>query len=96
MRPVHLVAVVLASLGLTACGSSGSPSPTIVNTEKVERSIESSSRDQRNLDARVSCPSGVHQKQGVEFVCTATVGGRSTRFVVRQLDGGGRVHYQAR
>jgi Domain of unknown function (DUF4333) len=97
MTSGHVNAAILAgSLALTACGSSGSPSPTIVNTEKVERAIEKSSRDQRKLDARVSCPSGVHQKQGVDFLCTATVGGRSTRFVVRQLDGDGRVHYEGR
>jgi hypothetical protein len=97
MKKAPIAAALLAgSLALTACGSSESQSPTILNTEKVERAIEKSSREQRKVDARVTCPSGVHQKQRIDFACTATAGGKSTRFVVTQLDGGGRVHYEAR
>jgi hypothetical protein len=79
---------------VTACGSSRSP--TILNTEKVERAIEHSSLDQRGIRARVSCPSGVHQTKGLVFYCTAVVGRHSTRFAVTQLDESGRVHYEAR
>jgi len=90
-------ALVAASLAATACGSSEPEAPpTILNTEKVERAIEKSSLDQRGQDARVSCPSGVHQKKGLEFSCTAVVKGAGTRFVVTELDGSGRVHYEAR
>jgi len=83
-----------ASLAVTACGSSGSP--TILNTEKIERAIEHSSLAQRGIHAQVSCPSGVHQKRGFVFSCTAVVKGGSTRFVVTELDGSGHVHYEAR
>jgi hypothetical protein len=86
--------LVAASLAVTACGSSGSP--TILNTEKVERAIEGSSLAQRGKHAQVSCPSGVHQKKGLVFSCTAVVGRGSTRFVVTELDGSGHVHYEAR
>ena len=85
--------VAAASLVVTACGSSGPV--TILNTEKVERSIEQSSLAQRGDHAQASCPSGVHQKEGLEFSCTAVVKGVSTRFVVTELDGSGRVHYEA-
>lgn len=96
LTAIAVAFVTAASLALAACGSSESQSPTILDTEKVERAIQKSSRDQRKLDARVSCPSGVHQKQGVEFACTATAGGKSTRFLVSQLDNAGRVHYEGR
>jgi hypothetical protein len=87
-------ALVTASLAVSACGSSGSV--TILNTQKVERAIEQSSMDQRGALASVSCPSGVHQEQGVEFSCTAVANGVSTPFTVTQLDGSGHVHYEAR
>lgn len=86
-------ALVAASLAVTACGSS--ESPTILNTEKVEQAIEESSLAQRGTDAEVSCPSGVHQQKGLEFSCTAVAEGVSTRFVVTQQDDSGQVHYEA-
>lgn len=88
-------AVVATSLAVNACGKSEDP-PTILNTEKVERAIERSIRVQRGKNARVSCPSGVHQKKGLEFTCTADVKRTSTRFVVTQRDDAGQVHYEAR
>jgi len=93
-RSVVAGVLVGASLAVTACGTSDSP--TILNTEKVERAIERSSLDQRRKRAQVSCPSGVHQKKGLVFSCTAVVKGGSTRFEVSQVDGSGRVHYAAR
>jgi hypothetical protein len=81
-------------LGATACGSS--QSPTILNTEKVERAIERSSLAQRGRQVQVSCPSGVHQKKGLVFSCTAVAGRGSTQFVVTELDSLGHVHYEAR
>ena len=93
--PLVAGVLVAASLAVTGCGSS--ESPTILNTEKVERAIESSSLAQRGAHAQVSCPSGVHQKEGLVFSCTAVVErGSSTRFVVTQLDESGHVHYEAR
>ncbi len=92
------VAGVLVAAGIAAigCGSSDSPAPTILNTEKVERAIETSSAAQRGTRPRVSCPSGVHQRKGLVFSCTAVVGRASTRFVVTQTDARGQVHYEAR
>jgi hypothetical protein len=83
-----------ASLAVTACGSPRSP--VILNTEKIERAIEHSSLAQRGTKAQVSCPSGVHQEKGLVFGCVAVVKRDTTRFVVTQLDGSGRVHYEAR
>ena len=96
-RGLTVVASMLAvatCLVVSACGSA--ESATILNTEKIERAIEHSSLAQRAVRAQVSCPSGVHQQKGLVFFCTALVGSRSTRFMVTELDGAGRVHYQAR
>ncbi len=87
-------AVVAASLAISACGSPDPP--TILNTEKVERAIERRSLAERKQRVDVSCPSGVHQKKGLEFSCTAVGKGGSTRFVVAQKDDAGNVHYEAR
>jgi hypothetical protein len=97
MRSLHTVAGVLvaASFAATGCGGS-SASPTILNTEKVERAIEVSSLAQRGTHTQVSCPSGVHQKKGLVFSCTAVVASGSTQFVVTQVNGSGQVHYVAR
>jgi hypothetical protein len=86
--------LVAASLVATGCGKS--EDPTILNTEKVERAIERSSLDQRNANPRVSCPSGVHQKKGSAFSCTAIVKHTATRFVVTQIDDDGHVRYEGR
>ena len=85
--------LVVASLALTACGSSGSP--TTLNTEKVERAIEQSSLAQRGTVPQVSCPSGMPQTKGFVFSCTALTQHGSTRFVVTELDESGHVHYEA-
>ena len=92
-RPVTGL-LVAVSLAVAACGSA--QSPTILDTEKVERAIERSSLAQRGKHAEVSCPAGVHQRKGLVFSCTAVVARRSTRFVVTELDGSGHVHYEAR
>jgi hypothetical protein len=98
MLPAVLAAILALGLAVSGCGASGTPSTsaTILNTHKVERAIQRSAMIQRSKHATVSCPSGVHQKQGVTFSCTATVGRSSTQFVVTQLDGSGDVHYVAR
>ena len=97
MRLIHTsVACGLLAASLAACGSS-SVSPTVLNTEKVERAIEKSIMDQRGKHAQVTCPSGVHQAKGLDFSCAALAGpNSSTRFVVTQLDDSGHVHYAAR
>jgi hypothetical protein len=91
-----IVALAVVSLAAAGCGRSDDGSPTILNTEKVERAIEQSVALQRGKTAHVSCPSGVHQKKGLVFRCAAVVKRDSTQFVVTQQDGAGRVHYEAR
>jgi hypothetical protein len=93
-RVVLTLVLVATGLGVTACGSVASP--TILDTEKVERAIEHSSLVQRGARVRVSCPSGVHQDKGLVFSCTAVAKRTSTRFIVTTLDASGRVHYEAR
>jgi hypothetical protein len=95
-RATAIVTLVVASVAAAGCGKSDDNVPTILNTEKVERAIEQSVALQRDKTAHVSCPSGVHQKKGLVFNCTAVVKRQSTRFVVTQKDGAGRVHYVAR
>jgi hypothetical protein len=92
-RSLVVAVLVAASLAVTACGSSGSP--TILNTEKIERAIEHSSLAQRGKRVQVNCPPGVRQKKGLVFSCTAVDAHGSTRFVVTELDGSGHVHYEA-
>lgn len=88
--------MIAASVSFVACGKEDAKTATILNTEKVERAIEHSVFAQRDKKATVSCPSGVHQKQGITFSCIATVKRVDTQFVVTQQDGAGRVRYAAR
>ena len=95
LRGIATGALVVAAFAATGCGGS-SDSSTILDTEKVERAIEHSSLTQRGQDAAVTCPSGVLQKEGLVFSCTARVGTTNTRFEVTELDAAGRVRYVAR
>ena len=89
--------ICATSVALSACGGTEEAKPvTILNTEKIELAIERSSQAERGQHAHVSCPSGVHQKKGLAFSCTAVVKGKSTKFAIAQLDGSGRVRYEAR
>jgi hypothetical protein len=92
----HALVAALAATAVLAATACGSDSPTILDTEKVERAIEHSSMAQRGQSAQVSCPSGVRQEQGSVFSCTALVRGTETRFVVTQTNGTGHVRYEAR
>lgn len=89
-----LVLAVTGSLGLTACGSSGSTAS--LDSEKIERAIERSGFAQRGLRARVSCPADVEYAKGTSFQCVAVVGEVRTRFIVTQTDAAGHVRYEAR
>ena len=86
--------LVAASLTAAACGGS-TKTVTILNTEKIERAIERASLAQRDKRVNVSCPSGVHQKKGLVFSCTAV--GRNIRTTVRvtTLDNAGNVRFEA-
>lgn len=96
VRPLSVGLLIAASFSVVACGKDEPKAATILNTEKVERAIEHSVTAQRGKTARVSCPSGVHQKKGLTFSCTATVKRVNTQFTVTQQDGAGRVRYAAR
>jgi hypothetical protein len=95
-RSVLAGGLLAAGLAVTGCGAATTTPLTILNTEKVERAIDKSILAQRGQRADVSCPSGVHQKSGLVFACTAVVKGKATRFVVTQRDAAGNVHYEAR
>jgi hypothetical protein len=90
-------ALIVGAATLAGCGGSTKTvtvSRVILDTEKVERSIEQSILAQRHFRAVVSCPSGVHQGKGLTFECVATLAnGRKTRFRVSQRDGRGAVTY---
>lgn len=91
-----VVAASLAAASLTAgaCGGSAQ-TVTILDTEKIERAIERASLAQRAKRVSVSCPSGVHQKKGLVFTCTAV--GRNIRstVTVTTLDAAGNVRFKA-
>ena len=71
----------------------GRSNRVILNTERVERSIEGSILAQRHLGSMVSCPVNIVQKAGVVFDCQATVRGRQFQVVVTETDGNGHVTY---
>ena len=84
---------VLAAVAALAGWWSGTSTPVILNTVKVERSIESSILSQRHLASTVSCPVNIVQKAGVVFDCLATVGSRQFQVVVTETDSNGHVVY---
>ena len=86
--------VAAGAIALAGCGSS--EETRILDTQKVESAIEQSILNQRDQEADVSCPSGVHQEEAIEFSCVASVSSQDTRFYVTQTDGSGNVHYEAR
>jgi hypothetical protein len=87
-----LSVALLAAAGLAGCGSE---KPKILDTERIERAIEKRIYDtRRRLRSDVSCPSGVEQKKGKVFRCTAVYAGGRTTFVVTQDDDKGSVHYR--
>ena len=84
---------VMALVALAAGLWNGTKYPVILNTDKVERAIESSIQTQRHLDSTVSCPVNIIQKAGVTFICQATVQGRLFPVDVTEVDGNGHVTY---
>ncbi|MBV8944027.1 MAG: DUF4333 domain-containing protein [Solirubrobacterales bacterium] len=84
---------VLAAVAALAGWWNGTSTPVILNTVKVERSIEASILSQRHLASAVSCPVNIVQKSGVVFDCVATVGKRQFPVVVTETDSNGHVVY---
>jgi hypothetical protein len=68
----------------------------VLDSTQVERGIRRSILSQRHLRSTVSCPAEVLQQAGVEFTCTATVGGRAYPFAVTEIDADGHVRYVGR
>ncbi|HEX3391934.1 MAG TPA: hypothetical protein VHS55_05185 [Solirubrobacteraceae bacterium] len=68
------LAVAVAAILLSACGSSKSSAPTKVNLSiaHVEQSIEQSIFAKRGIHAKVTCPTTVPQEKGRVFTCIAT------------------------
>jgi hypothetical protein len=86
-------AAAMALVAVIAGLWNGKSNPVILNTERVERSIEGSILAQRHLGSTVSCPVNIVQKAGVVFDCQATVRGRQFRVVVTETDSNGHVTY---
>ena len=84
---------VLAAVAALAGLWNRTSTPVILNTVKVERSVEASILSQRHLASTVSCPVNIIQKAGVVFYCVATVSGRRFPVVVTQEDSDGHVVY---
>ena len=84
---------LLAVVALAAGWWNSSSSPVILNTVRVERSIEASILAQRHLASSVGCPVNIVQKAGVVFDCVASVRGRQFTVVVTETDGNGHVVY---
>jgi hypothetical protein len=88
-----LLAATCALGALSGCGGSVSAGRTVLNTEEVERAIEKSIREQRHVDANVTCPVNIEQKKGNDFSCFADVNGKRSEFRVTQTDDDGHVTY---
>ncbi|MEA2125504.1 MAG: hypothetical protein QOI80_2286, partial [Solirubrobacteraceae bacterium] len=68
----------LVALALAGCGGGDKPAkPRQLDTAKVEQAIRASIQTQRNLSARVVCPTGVVQQTGFRFACLAVYKGGS-------------------
>ena len=86
-------AAVLALVAVVADLWNGTSALVILNTERIERSVEASILAQRHLASTVSCPVNIVQKAGVVFDCQAIVRGRRFAVVVTEADGTGHVVY---
>ncbi len=89
-RSTAVVAIVLATGCLSACGSSTHD----LNSAKVEHAIAKSILEQRNVHAAVACPARVPQQSGHTFTCTARLDVGTYPVTVTETDGNGRVSYR--
>ena len=98
MRSLILLLPALAAL--SGCGgddgdSTRTAAPRQLDTARVERAIAADIKQQRGVRATVSCPTGIRQSTGVNFVCTAQTADGATPFAVVQKDDAGQVSYTA-
>ncbi len=105
LRIPFLIALsALAVAAFAGCAASGPKSgassldggpSSYINNEKVERSIEQSSRQQRRQRVVASCPALVKIKKGGSFTCVIATGRGDGKFRVTMKDEKGNVHYEA-
>jgi hypothetical protein len=79
----------------SACGSSSHSNnvATTVNSSRVARAIQVSVRQERHVNASVTCPSGVPLRAREKFYCVAEAGSKITPFDVTETGAGGHVTY---
>jgi hypothetical protein len=96
---VRPITPLLALLVLAGCGGGGGNAKTSttathsLDTSKVAQAIRDSIRSERQLKARVVCPSQVPQQKGYRFACLAVLKHGTTTFSVDQTDDQGHVTY---
>ncbi|MGD0455652.1 MAG: DUF4333 domain-containing protein [Solirubrobacteraceae bacterium] len=87
---VVVAAVLLASVCVSACGSSAQS----LDGAKIERAIAKSILNERGLHATVACPTKIPQKAGHVFTCAARLDVGTYPVTVTETDGAGQVRYQ--
>lgn len=81
------VAVLATAVSLAACGGSDKGTTSteaqtrLLDTGKVATAIEASIKQQRDITATATCPTGVAQREGATFECVARyrVAGKTAR-----------------
>jgi hypothetical protein len=104
-RGVTLAPLLALLLALTGCGGGSSSTPRrsslpttapggrYLNPAHIAFAIEQSIRRQRDLRARVSCPTRIPKHRGRKFVCVAKTSQGQTPFVVTEISDAGNVSY---
>ena len=68
----------------------------LLNGAAISAAIKTSIAHARHVGASVSCPIGIPQQRGLQFVCLATVRkSGTTQFLVTETDSKGHVRYRA-
>ena len=102
--PAQAVLVLGATLMLGGCGGSTKSITTtgtattiapsaLLDTHRVATSIQQSILSERHIHAEVNCPSGIVQRAGATFTCTAVSKKATTPFAVTVVNDRGYVTY---
>ena len=92
------IAIAIVCAVLAGCGGDDDKKrskPVVIDPAKVEKGIEKSVRDQRDISAKATCPANVKIKKGSTFKCTAESARQVATFLVTQRDDRGNVSYKA-
>jgi len=89
-RLTGVATVLLASVCVSACGSS----TRNLDSVTVERAIAKSILRERDLNTTVACPSRVPQRAGRVFTCTARLDVGTYPVTVTEINGSGHVGFQ--